>query len=622
MNSLPSRRPAPAALFGRNLLMLAACLMLLFAVPGKNERIYAAAHVEEYFNLPIADIWTSGATTSKLNVHFYKITLKTPGLLTVDIENMKSGQIFFLADEEKNRLGQITSGTSGGIWGSSETKPYAGSRSWYLEKGTYYVEVKPWDDGEYFGKYKVKATFKDAQNMETEPNQEAAQAVPVSFGKQYRGLISIQDHVDWYSFTVDSTDQTALMFRVHCTGINWKIYKSDLTIVKGMDITEWGGSLSAPKTKYYVQNLVPGTYYLRAVGYEGDNFGLYDFMLFRPVSSITLTCPDTLLVGENQTAQAEIYPADASFPKLIWTSSNPAVATVSDTGVITPKSAGTVTIKAEANDGVNNSASKKVKVVVPELEIDQNKVALKVGEKATIKVTRQVPEDGHVVFGSDNYAVATVNSDTGEITAEGAGTCTIQARLGSLSRTVNVTVEKSKQTISVPKTSYKLAVSSSAFRLNAKNSSDESLTYTSSNTKVVTVSAAGRVVPKGIGTAKITITAPETKNYISAAKTVTVTVNPAAVKIKSAVNVKGGKLKLTWKAAKKIDGYEIEYSTNSKFKSGKKSVDIGSPKKTSRVLSGLKKGKTYYVRIRAYKDAADGKTYVSAWNKKSVKIRK
>ena len=81
-------------------------------------------------------------------------------------------------------------------------------------------------------------------------------------------------------------------------------------------------------------------------------------------------------------------------------------------------------------------------------------------------------------------------------------------------------------------------------------------------------------------------------------------------------------VKLTWKKAAGIDGYEIEYSTNAKFKSGTKSVDIASPGTVTRTLSGLKKGKTYYVRIRAYKDSSDGKTYISAWTKKSVKVTK
>ena len=532
----------------RCVILLAACLMLLGPVPGTNGRLYADDAIEEYFNLPLTDIWTSGATTSRTNIHFYKFTLKEAGMLTVNIENMKSGQIFFLADEEKNHVGgnngQIISGSSGGIWGATESTPYAGSRSFYLEKGIYYVKIKPWDDGEYFGKYKVKATFTPAENVETEPNQDSTQAMPISLGKEYRGLLSEQDKKDWYRFTLEGTDPVGILFRVHCSGIDWQIHDSALVGKTGG--TEYGGSVTTPKTRYFKKVLAPGSYFLRVE--PNDALGKYDFMLFYPVTAITLTCPDTFQVGEEQKISAEITPSAASFPDLVWTSSDTSVAEVSGKGVVTPKKAGTTTITAAANDGLNASESVTIKVVAP--------------------------------------------------------------------------APKTAQKISGPKSSYTLTVGGDAFRLNAKTSGDGKLTYKSSNKKVVTVTAVGRVTPVGIGTAKITITAAGTKKYAKKTKAVTITVNPKSVKFKTVVNVSGKKVKLTWKKAAGIDGYEIEYSTNAKFKSGTKSVDIASPGTVTRTLSGLKKGKTYYVRIRAYKDASDGKTYISAWTKKSVKVTK
>ncbi|MCC8107038.1 MAG: hypothetical protein LIO99_13740 [Clostridiales bacterium] len=58
------------------------------------------------------------------------------------------------------------------------------------------------------------------------------------------------------------------------------------------------------------------------------------------------------------------------------------------------------------------------------------------------------------------------------------------------------------------------------------------------------------------------------------------------------------------------------------FASGNKTKKVSGASKTSVKLSGLKKGKTYYVRIRTYKKV-NGKTYYSAWSsKKTVKIKK
>ena len=96
----------------------------------------------------------------------------------------------------------------------------------------------------------------------------------------------------------------------------------------------------------------------------------------------------------------------------------------------------------------------------------------------------------------------------------------------------------------------------------------------------------------------------------------------AAVKLAGVKNLKGKKIKVSWKKNTKVNGYQIQYTTNKKFKSGIKNVTIKKNKTTSTVLKKLRKKKTYYVRIRTYKK--DGKTtYYSKWsNVKKVKIKK
>ena len=73
-----------------------------------------------------------------------------------------------------------------------------------------------------------------------------------------------------------------------------------------------------------------------------------------------------------------------------------------------------------------------------------------------------------------------------------------------------------------------------------------------------------------------------------------------------------------WKKKSSITGYQIQYSTNSKFKKGNKSIKIKSAKTVSKKITKLKVAKKYYVRIRTYK----GKKY-SKWSKvKSIKTPK
>ena len=73
-----------------------------------------------------------------------------------------------------------------------------------------------------------------------------------------------------------------------------------------------------------------------------------------------------------------------------------------------------------------------------------------------------------------------------------------------------------------------------------------------------------------------------------------------------------------WKKKSGITGYQIQYSTNSKFKKGNKSIKIKNAKTISKKITKLKVAKKYYVRIRTYK----GKKY-SKWSKvKSIKTPK
>ena len=70
-----------------------------------------------------------------------------------------------------------------------------------------------------------------------------------------------------------------------------------------------------------------------------------------------------------------------------------------------------------------------------------------------------------------------------------------------------------------------------------------------------------------------------------------------------------------WKKKSSITGYQIQYSTNSKFKKGNKSIKIKSAKTVSKKITKLKVAKKYYVRIRTYK-IVNKKTYYSNWSKK------
>ena len=94
---------------------------------------------------------------------------------------------------------------------------------------------------------------------------------------------------------------------------------------------------------------------------------------------------------------------------------------------------------------------------------------------------------------------------------------------------------------------------------------------------------------------------------------------PAATSISKIVSKQGG-FSVSWaKRAKNLTGYQIQYATNSKFKSGKAKAVKG---KTSTTVTGLTGNKRYYVRVRTYR-TLNGKNYFSAWSSaKSIVTKK
>ena len=86
----------------------------------------------------------------------------------------------------------------------------------------------------------------------------------------------------------------------------------------------------------------------------------------------------------------------------------------------------------------------------------------------------------------------------------------------------------------------------------------------------------------------------------------------------TSLKTKNKTITVKWKKKTGITGYQIQYSTNSKFKKGNKSIKIKNSKTISKKITKLKAAKKYYVRIRTYK----GKKY-SKWSKvKSIKTPK
>ena len=76
--------------------------------------------------------------------------------------------------------------------------------------------------------------------------------------------------------------------------------------------------------------------------------------------------------------------------------------------------------------------------------------------------------------------------------------------------------------------------------------------------------------------------------------------------------------KVSWKKDNMVSGYMIMYSTDNRFSSDVKTIDVSNRSTTSKTISGLNKGKTYYVKVMSYVKV-DGKKYGNYSPVRSVK---
>ena len=322
-----------------------------------------------------------------------------------------------------------------------------------------------------------------------------------------------------------------------------------------------------------------------------------------------------LKAGQTYQLKPYISPSDATNKKLKYTSSDTKVAEVSASGLVTAKSEGEAKIRAAATDGSDEYAVCYVTVTgkakVTGITLDRTSAEVKRGEKLTLNVTvsPSYASNKKVVWKSANTKIATVDAN-GSVTAKAPGRTKI---------TVTSSENSSYQascTVTVP---YKIT-----YKLNkGKNNASNPSTYYGKKVTLKNPSRKGYAFAGWYTDAKFkkkitSISSSAKSEYVLYAKWTKVKVAKAS--LTSAKNSKSKQILLKYKKVSGAKGYEISYSTDKKFK---KVVTKKNTAKTSYTISKLKKGKIYYVRIRAYKmDSTGKKVYGKYSSMKKVKVSK
>ena len=289
--------------------------------------------------------------------------------------------------------------------------------------------------------------------------------------------------------------------------------------------------------------------------------------------SLKVTGSTSLYRGKTTTLKA----TTSYSTKVTWKSSKPSIATVSSSGVVTGKKAGTVYIYANA---YGKSVKYKLTIKEPALKLNKSSSSIYKGKTTTLKATTSYRTK--VTWKSSNSSIATVSS-TGDVTGKKAGTAYIYANAYGKSVKCKVTVKNPTITLNKSKAT---AYAGKSYTLKAATSYRTKISWKSSNTKIATVDSKGMVKLKKAGKVTISATAFGKKvNCVLTVKNPTLKVSKASVSIyrKKSYTVK----------ATAVPGGKVSWSS-----SNKAIATVSSSGK----ITGMKKGTAYvYAKIHGLK---------------------
>ena len=249
-----------------------------------------------------------------------------------------------------------------------------------------------------------------------------------------------------------------------------------------------------------------------------------------PASTVTIKVPDAeIYVGDKLTLTATVAPDNTTDKTVMWGSSTPDIASIdAETGELTALAPGVAKITATCGE-VSASCEVTVKPVpastvtvkIPDAEIY-------VGDKLTLTAT-VAPDnttDKRVMWGCSTPDIASIDAETGELTALAPGVAKITATCGEVCGSATVTVKPVPATsVSLSAEDLTLMIGQSG-RLTATispdNTTDRTIVWKSDNESVAIVSSNGLVTAISAGTASVTATC----GSVSATCRVTVNARP------------------------------------------------------------------------------------------------
>jgi uncharacterized protein YjdB len=268
-------------------------------------------------------------------------------------------------------------------------------------------------------------------------------------------------------------------------------------------------------------NETAGRYYIVAIDSRNTaHIGFHDFITeskeiivnfeldLNPIQVVVAPTEVALDIGQTGTLVAAV--SGVSNKSVNWTSSNPAVATVSNVGVVTGVGVGVATITATSvvDSAKASSSLVSVKSPPPALTINPATVALVVN--STVQLTANIVNQANqaVTWSTSDDTLASVNAN-GLVTALKPGTTKITAtRVATPGVSNSATITITPPPIGVTVSPGTVTINAgTTFQLSAtvSNSSNQNVTWSSSDLNIATINATGLL--SALAEGQVTITA-------------------------------------------------------------------------------------------------------------------
>lgn len=273
-------------------------------------------------------------------------------------------------------------------------------------------------------------------------------------------------------------------------------------------------SVATVSSKGVVTAVASGTANITATSGDGNAVVTCKVTVTQPATGVSLSAKSAkVAIGKTTTLTATVKPDNAYNKAVTWKSSNTAVATVSETGVVKGIKAGTAKITATTSDNkFTATCTVTVYTAVKSVKLNKTSLTLKYGSSTTITPTVSPSNATYktVTWKSSDKDVVTVDAN-GKVKAVGVGYAVVTATTtqGSKTATCQINVVKPVTGVKLNKSSIRIEVGDKYTltpTISPADASNKTISWKTSDKSVATVSSKGVVTAKKLGKTVITVT--------------------------------------------------------------------------------------------------------------------